>query len=255
MNCEPQILNSFSTSSFLAQNNDLDEDEEGYSGESGSDSGEEPTYGKPRSAGSPASMLNRANVYQYDDHNCGITLEEICSELDDCDGLEVLLPTEIESPRSGASSVAGEVRELPTHILSDLRKLNCEIDSEEEACASPPLSPNTIAEMENEESFYRWQAELRRRRISMSSSMGKRTHSEMSADSDVEEDEELDVNDVGFSARRMRKKHRGSLLFQDPPEPRIEELEEPSSDEDETRENQARNMEMPFASVEIIEVE
>lgn len=255
MHGEPPILNSFSTSSFLAPYEDLDEDEEGYCGESGSDSGDGSTNGKPRDVGKPSSILNRENVYQYDDHNCGITLEEICSELDNCDGLEVLLPTEIESPPSYGSPVAGAVRELPTNILSELRNLNCEIDSEEEACESPPLSPNTLAEMENEESFYKWQAELRRRRISMSSSMGKRTHSEMSADSDVEEDEELDVNDAGFSARRMRKKHRGSLLFQDPPEPRIEELDEPSSDEDETRENHARNMELPFAAVEIIEVE
>lgn len=187
---------------------------------------------------------------------CTFTLEELAAHASD-GGREILHPAEIESLASAsrASSRASMLRrELPIRILSDLRNLNCsqEVSSDEEAM---PPSPGAAADLENE-AFYKWQAERRRRRVSMSSSIGKRTHSELSEDSDIEEDGGLDVNDVGFSARKMRKRqHRGSLLFQDPPEPRIDELEEPSSGEDEREANQALSRELPYARMEIIDMD
>lgn len=188
---------------------------------------------------------------------CTFTLEELAAHASD-GGREILYPAEIESLASasrGSSRASMFRRELPIRILSDLRNLNCsqEVSSDEER--TPP-SPDTAADLENE-AFYKWQAERRRRRVSISSSIGKRTHSELSGDSDIEEDGGgLDVNDVGFSARKMRKRqHRGSLLFHDPPEPRIDELEEPSSGEDEREANQALSRELPYARMEIIDMD
>ncbi|XWW99319.1 hypothetical protein V2A60_007328 [Cordyceps javanica] len=82
----------------------------------------------------------------------------------------------------------------------------------------------------------------------------------LATDQDVREsdsdDAGLDVNEVGSSARRMRKwLHRGSLLFQDPPEPRIDELEEPNSTEDEYLTTQQFGMELPYWTIEINEME
>ena len=62
-----------------------------------------------------------------------------------------------------------------------------------------------------------------------SGSIGKRTISEsIGSDSDREDLQQfLDMNDVGSSARRLRRRvgDRWSLQFQDPP-PRIDEIEE-----------------------------
>ncbi|TQW10191.1 protein kinase [Cordyceps javanica] len=75
----------------------------------------------------------------------------------------------------------------------------------------------------------------------------------LATDQDVREsdsdDAGLDVNEVGSSARRMRKRlPRGSLLFQDPPQPRIDEVEEPNSSEDEYLTTQQFGMELPYSS-------
>jgi hypothetical protein len=126
-----------------------------------------------------------------------------------------------------------------------MRNLNCDTETSDEE--EPDVT---------EETFYKWQRYLRSRRVSLSSSIGKRTFSERSSDSDDSDGAGLDVNEVGSSARRMRKRlHRGSLLFQDPPEPRIDELEEPNSSEDELLAGQSLAQELPYWTLEIMEME
>jgi hypothetical protein len=131
-------------------------------------------------------------------------------------------------------------------MMQDLKNLNC----------SAEASDNDVAADPEEEAFLRRQQELKRiRRVSMSSSFGKRTHSELS-DSDDDVGSFLDVNEMGSSARRMRKRlHRGSLLFQDPPAPRIDELDEPDSSEDEFIAEQSLAAELPYWTMEIMEVD
>ncbi|PQK11658.1 hypothetical protein BB8028_0003g02820 [Beauveria bassiana] len=183
---------------------------------------------------------------------CDFVLEEI-DPMDSDNGLSVLDPYEIESNRSRSSSKHRddhgppfEHRELPIRMMQDMRNLHCSNEASDEE-----------AEQDTEEAaFYKWQQYMRRRRLSVSSSItGKRTFSERSA-SDDSDDGGLDVNEVGSSARRMRKRlHRGSLLFQDPPEPRIDELEEPNSSEDEYLPTQHLCMQLPYWTIEINEME
>lgn len=170
-------------------------------------------------------------------------LEEIDPMDNTLDALEVLYPYEIESARSRSSSWHRDIRDLDRSMMRDLRNLNC----------SNEASDNEPEFDLEEDIFLKRQQEMRRlRRVSMSSSVGKRTHSELS-DSD-EDFRPLDVNDVGSSARRLRKRlHRCSLLFQDPPE-QIEELEEPNSSEDEFQAGQSLAQELPYWTMEIMEM-
>jgi len=178
---------------------------------------------------------------------CDFIIEDIDPMDSECEGLDVLHPTEIESNRSRSRS---RHKDLDKGMMQNLRNLNCSNEASDDESTSPPE--------DDEEAFYQRRQELRRfRRVSMSSSFGKRTHSELSSDSD-NDDGPLDVNDVGSSARRMRKRlHRGSLLFQDPPEPRIDELEEPDSSEDDDGYAAVNSLarELPYYTMEIMEVE
>ncbi|TWU78287.1 hypothetical protein ED733_008331 [Metarhizium rileyi] len=177
---------------------------------------------------------------------CDLIIEDIDPMDSGCEGLEVLFPTEVESNRSRSRS---RQKDFDKGMVRDFKNLHCSDDaSDNEPDAEGELSMTT------EYIFLKRQKEMRRiRRVSLSST-GKRTHSEMS-DSDDSDNGGLDVNDVGSSARRMRKRlHRGSLLFQDPPAPRIDELEEPDSSEDENAADPLAR-ELPYWTMEIIEVE
>ncbi|KAK5995539.1 hypothetical protein PT974_03948 [Cladobotryum mycophilum] len=134
---------------------------------------------------------------------CDFTIEDVDPMDSGCEGLDVLFPTEVESNRSRSRS---RPRDLDKGMMQDLKNLNC----------SNEASDNEPEPGFDEDAFLKRQQELKRiRRVSMSSSFGKRTHSELS-DSD-DNDATLDVNEVGSSARRFRKRlHRGSLLFHDP---------------------------------------
>ncbi|KAI5458553.1 hypothetical protein BGZ63DRAFT_48602 [Mariannaea sp. PMI_226] len=174
---------------------------------------------------------------------CNFTLEEVDPMDSDCEELDVLLPTEIESNRSRSRS---RHRELDKDMMHDLKNLNC----------SNETSDNEESYDFDEEAFLRRREQRRKfRRMSMGSSFGKRTHSELS-DSD-DDGEALDVNDVGSSARKMRRKmQRTSLLFHDPPPARIEELEEPDSSEDEWAAGQSLARELPYwGAIEIMEMD
>ncbi|KAF5001852.1 hypothetical protein FDECE_10820 [Fusarium decemcellulare] len=177
---------------------------------------------------------------------CGFTLEDVDPMDSDCEGLDVLQPTEIESNRSRSRS---RHRKAHKTMVKDFRNLNCSNEtSDNEQGADREYDPA-------EEEFLRRREQLRKfRRMSMGSSFGKRTHSELSDSED--DDETLDVNDVGSSARRMRRKlQRTSLLFHDPPPARIEELEEPNSSEDEYVATQSLARELPYWAMEIMEMD
>jgi hypothetical protein len=182
-------------------------------------------------------------------HN--FTLEDVDPMDSDCEGLDVLQPTEIESNRSRSRSRSRHRKEHKT-MVKDFRNLNCSNEtSDTEQGADPEGVPD------EEAIFLKHRERLKRiRRMSMGSSFGKRTHSELS---DSEDDGEgLDANEVGSSARRMRRKmHRTSLLFHDPPPPpaRIEELEEPDSSEDELVAHEHLARELPYWAIEIMEMD
>jgi len=180
---------------------------------------------------------------------CNFTLEDVDPMDSDCEGLDVLQPTEIESNRSRSRS---RHRKEHKTMVKDFRNLNCSNEtSDTEQAADPEGVPD------EEAIFLKHRERLKRiRRMSMGSSFGKRTHSELS-DSD-DDGEGLDANEVGSSARRMRRKmHRTSLLFHDPPPPpaRIEELEEPDSSEDELVAHEHLARELPYWAIEIMEVD
>jgi hypothetical protein len=184
-----------------------------------------------------------------------LVVEEIDPMDSDYEGLDILFPNDIDSNRSHSRTRP----ELDGHVLDHLRKLNCSNDvSDDDAQSTSSSSSSSISRDSAEIAFYKRQAELRRiRRVSMSSSLGKRTHSEMSGDSDGDSTAN-DASDIPSSARRMRKRlHRTSLLFQDPPAPRIDELDEPDSSEDERRfaAGLALAHELPYFDIEVVEIE
>ncbi|EFY91979.1 hypothetical protein J3459_007926 [Metarhizium acridum] len=211
----------------------------------GSEAGDEAAR-QSRAAAAPSSATS----------SCGFTVEDVDPMDSGCEGLEVLLPTEIESNRSRSRS---RHKYFDKGMVRDFKNLNCSNDvSENEVDAEGELG------MDTERVFLKKQKEMRRiRRVSMSST-GKRTHSEFSefTDSDNSDTGGLDVNEVGSSARKLRKRlHRGSLLFQDPPAPRIDELDEPDSSENEYDAADPLARELPYwtmktmETMEILEVE
>lgn len=184
-----------------------------------------------------------------------ILVEEIDPMDSDYEGLDALFPHEVESVRSNSRS-----RPTPEAVVLDtFERLNCSNEaSNDDAWSTTSSSSSSISQDSAELAFYRRQVELKRmRRLSMSS-LGKRTHSEISGGSD-DETGINDVNELGSSAQRMRKRlHRTSLLFQDPPAPRIDELDEPDSSEDERRDiiaGLSLAHELPYYDIEVVEIE
>ena len=200
--------------------------------------------GESRSEADSDTNQNPPPVILVTDSAAAAVLDLIFEEIDpmdsDWDNEEVHYPYEIESAHSRSGSL--HQRDIDRTIMRGMKNLDC---------SAEPSDNEGDFDLE-EEVFLKRQQELRRyRRVSMSSSVGKRSYSELS-DSD-DDFGPLDVNDVGSSARRMRKRlHRTSILFNDPPE-QIEELEEPNSSEDERPDELAR--ELPYWTMEIMEVD
>ncbi|KAM0475865.1 hypothetical protein ACHAPX_006745 [Trichoderma viride] len=191
---------------------------------------------RARPAHGPATSIPKGCDFAID-----FTIEDMDPMDSEWEGLDVVHPTEIESESDAEappSQSASQQKDLDQDMMQDLENLNCSNEASDDE-----TEPD---EDDAESEFRRRQQELKRiRRVSMSSSFGKRTHSELS-DSD-DNDCALDVNDAGSSARRFRKRvHRGSLLFQDPPAPRIDELEEPNSSEDEYANEMRLAQELPY---------
>ncbi|UKZ76267.1 hypothetical protein TrVFT333_003966 [Trichoderma virens FT-333] len=222
---------------------DADDEPDLDSASSGSESESEAEPDKPKRTGSAHGPATSTH------DNCGFTIEDIDPMDSECDGLDVLYPIEIESDtESTRSRSTSRHKDLDKDMMQDLENLNCSNEASDNEA-----EPEEEDDAESE--FMRRQQELKRiRRVSMSSSFGKRTHSELS-DSD-DNDCALDVNEAGSSARRFRKRvHRGSLLFQDPPAPRIEELEEPNSSEDEYVKEIRIARNLPYPSVEVMDTD
>ncbi|KAK1638753.1 hypothetical protein BDP81DRAFT_286014, partial [Colletotrichum phormii] len=186
------------------------------------------------------------------------TLEEL-SDFDpmDQDRSGTIAPSGFSSPASARSrSRAPPPRGLPLGFTQDMRNLGFDENSSEG-------SDNDLDADEAHREFVRMQRELKmRKRRSHGSSIGKRTISERS-DSDHEDMTPLDADDVGSSARRLRRRygdsHRHSfILFQDPPPPRIDEVDEPESEVEGTFifcDSGTLARELPYYSIEIMEYE
>lgn len=186
------------------------------------------------------------------------TLEEL-SDFDpmDQDRTGTIGPSGFSSPASARSrSRAPAPAELPHGLTRDMGNLNC---SPSDSDSSEDLDADEAAHRE----FVRKQRELRMlKRRSHGSSIGKRTISERS-DSDHEDWTPLDPDAVGSSARRLRRRvgDRRSFIhlqFQDPPPPRIEELDEPESEVEGAVfycDGETLARELPYWSIEIMEYE
>ncbi|KAK1498215.1 hypothetical protein CTAM01_07433 [Colletotrichum tamarilloi] len=186
------------------------------------------------------------------------TLEEL-SDFDpmDQDRSGTIAPSGFSSPSSARSrSRAPPPKGLPPGFTQEMRNLGFDGSSSEG-------SDNDLDADEAHREFVRMQRELKmRKRRTHGSSIGKRTISERS-DSDHEDMTPLDADDVGSSARRLRRRygdsHRHSfILFQDPPPPRIDEVEEPESEVEGTLffcDSGTLARELPYYSIEIMEYE
>lgn len=180
--------------------------------------------------------------------------EFIVEELTDFDDSDderpgVVRPCAIEYAESDRSRSRSRNRpEIDQRMMFNLN-LNCsDHDSDE----------TDMDEIEYREFLIKQRAEKRRKRMT-SGSIGKRTISEsIGSDTDREDLKAfLGADEVGSSARRLRRKvgDRRSLQFQDPPPPRIEELDEPDSSEDEILIGETLARELPYYEYVTMEVD
>lgn len=215
-----------------------------------------------------------------------LVIEEISDFDSDGGRVLVLLPSTIEEAES--SEAASSPTPVPSHIqtrdrnrqrtppapgsspsrlpgiidrsvMSGLEDLTCRAGSEEDGEAVDDEVDLDEAEYTV---FLLKQRDERRRRRMTSGSISKRTISEsIGSDTDTEDLNHpqmlLDANDVGASARRLRRRlDRHSLQFVDPPPPRIEELEEPdTTDDDMIRDGETLARELPYYTLEYISME
>ena len=177
-------------------------------------------------------------------------VEEL-SDFDDSDNerLGVIRPCAIEYAESDRSrSRSRNPPEIDQRMMHNLGNLNCSDDSDE----------TDIDENEYREFLIKRRAEKRRKRMT-SGSIGKRTISEsIGSDTDREDLKPfLNTEEIGSSARRLRRRvgDRRSLQFQDPPPPRIDELDEPDSSEDEFMISESLARELPYYEYVSMEVD
>ena len=126
----------------------------------------------------------------------------------------------------GSTRAVSPTRELDPNILHGISRLDCSDEEDNERKA-----------LESEREVWLESEREKRRRRRRSSGVSKRSHAQ-SIGSDTDDEDILPkiegINDVGSSARRLRRKfagERGSMIFDDPPAP-IHELEEPESCEE-----------------------
>ncbi len=164
----------------------------------------------------------------------------------------VIRPCAIEYPESDRSRSTSRHRpEIDQRMMFNLGNLNCSDDSDE----------TDLDEHEYQEFLIKRRAERRHKRMS-SGSIGKRTISEsIGSDTDREDIQSfrsfLGSEEAGSSARRLRRRvgDRRSLQFQDPPPPRIDELDEPDSSEDEIFIGESLARELPYYEYVSMEVD
>ncbi|KAK4131064.1 hypothetical protein BT67DRAFT_436574 [Trichocladium antarcticum] len=169
----------------------------------------------------------------------------------DDERLGVIRPCAIEYAESDRSrSRSRNPPEIDQRMMHNLGNLNCSDDSDE-----TDIDEN---EYEFREFLHRRRAEKRHKRMT-SGSIGKRTISEsIGSDTDREDLKPfLNPEEIGSSARRLRRRvgDRRSLQFQDPPPPRIDELDEPDSSEDEFMISDSLARELPYYEYVSMEVD
>lgn len=195
--------------------------------------------GQPSRTGRPLVPLQAAFI-----------VEELSDFVDDDDERpNVIRPHTIEYADSERSRSRSRHRpEIDPAVMHNLGNLNCSSDSDE----------TDLDETEYKEMLLRRREQKRRWRMT-SGSIGKRTISEsIGSDTDLEDLRAfLGSQDIGSSARRLRRKvgDRRSLQFQDPPPPRIEELEEPDSSDDEIHISETLARELPYYEYLTMEVD
>jgi hypothetical protein len=155
--------------------------------------------------------------------NGNFTIEELResdNEYDSDDDISVVHPDQYEDAASDlgrARTPAPAASDRDDHDLADgLEKLDCNNHDDER------------------EEWLQQQRKLRRKKRLSAGSLHKRTISQsIGSDTDDEDLTQLDANEAGSTARRLRRKtgDRGSLLFSDPPQ-MILEMNEPDSDEE-----------------------
>ncbi|KAL2135164.1 hypothetical protein VTI74DRAFT_9481 [Chaetomium olivicolor] len=167
----------------------------------------------------------------------------------DDEQLDVIRPCAIEYAESDRSRSTSRHRpEIDQKMMHNLGNLNCSDDSDE----------TDLDEHEYQEFLIKRRAERRRMRMS-SGSIGKRTISEsIGSDTDREDIRSfLGAEEAGSSARRLRRRigDRRSLQFQDPPPPRIDELDEPDSSDDDIFIGESLARELPYYEYVSMEVD
>ncbi|KAF4438425.1 Serine/threonine-protein kinase hal4 [Fusarium austroafricanum] len=172
-------------------------------------------------------------------------LEEVHSIGSNNEGLDVLLPDEIESASSRPQSRSKNENSTLVGIFTNLN------------CNSSPDSEN-IAEAES--MFLARRQRIRElRRHQRPNRPARRTYSELSSSEESEND--LDAGGVDSSARRMRRKMRQEMrrkmrrtIFSTPP-PRIDDIYEEQESDGERNTQIMLARELPYWSLEVMEVD
>lgn len=188
---------------------------------------------------------------------------------DDMDGrTDIIHPSNIEYAES-------EHPDLDRRMLADLQNLQCR--SSPDLGLSSGEGDDEDGEHHHFEAVVRARRERERRhRLSVRSTGTKRTRSERGSDASADREDVhgyIGFEEMGSSARRLRQRRmvdagagehssrrRHSLVFQDPPRPRIEEVVEevPASAEGEEEEQELGEMlvrELPFYEYRSMQVD
>ncbi|KAJ2902294.1 hypothetical protein MKZ38_000760 [Zalerion maritima] len=191
-------------------------------------------------------VIQPLRIVAYSSTEVNFTLEELESDYDpqdsDTEDLPTMLPHAIEYPQSERSRSRSRGR-VDNKIMRSFTRLGVHDDSDEsdeDDELDPVMHRRIIQQIRSQQ----------RRRRMKSGSIGKRTISEsIGSDTDNEDVPYLNVEEVGSSARRLRRKYeRHSFIFQDPPPPRIDEMDEPPSTDDEV---EIFGKELPYWTMEI----
>jgi len=179
------------------------------------------------------------------------TIEELSDFADSDDERDgVLRPDYIEYAESNRSRSRSRHRQPEIGpMMREFNNLACIDDSGDET---------DLDEAEYREFLIKRREDKRRRRMT-SGSIGKRTISEsIGSDSDREDIKSwIGAEEIGSSARRLRRRigDRRSLQFTDPSPPRIDELDEPESCDDEILISETLAKELPYYEYVTMEVD
>jgi hypothetical protein len=207
-----------------------------------------PTYVQPDSmseagseVGDPAALTDAALVDE-------LIVEEIDRKDSSSGAIPILHPTEIESAGSRPGS---SHKDVEPGMVQKFENLNCSNETSDK-------EQDSEADLDVEEAFHRrLKKDKRQRRISETSIKRGRDDLSASDDSDIAGH---DGNGAGSNARRTRPRLRSSsVLCNDPPSERIDEVEEPNSGEDdhdaayESDAANKRDRELPNHTIELVE--